>query len=139
MAKILELAGAYLAVAAVTSGFYLRHSPGRLRNGTLFGIAWPLYWLVVHGLSGTIVLLVQAIFDVVIGILDNVARLLSTILFGYLHVWIALYLAGVLLTPGILIYERAAECTRVVPCARLVIEALAWALVWPSYLIGARI
>ena len=135
MAQPTALAVIYLAGATITAGYYLRHASWKLRNGALVAAAWPLYWLFVHGISGTTILVVRSIFSIAQEILNGFV----TLIFKDPDIWLFAYFAGVFLTPGVLIYHGAAACSSPSHCAGLLASSIGWGLVWPSYILAALI
>jgi hypothetical protein len=138
------LVGLYVFGALLTSGFYLRQAPRKLRNGAIIGVAWPGYWMIVHGISGTIMVVTQSLFTILHSLLDNLSAIVDKVLVYvgrvitvYEEGWITVYIVIAIFTPGVIVYDTWTSCTGAIGCGLLIAKSVGWGLVWPSYLVAA--
>ncbi len=109
----------YIFYIVVTFGFLYRHGQKSIRHRTIYlfaAIAWPLYWIVTHGLSAT----VREFFGFF-------AKLENQI--------VAIYGIGSVLLPGVYVGLNWGNCSGFSGCLAVLGKSLVWAAVWPSYVI----
>lgn len=138
------IVGTYLAGGLLTLGFYLRQASGRYRNATIVAAVWPAYWLVIHGISGTILIVMGSGFRIVHSLLDHLSALVdkiltyaSRVIVVYEEGWWAFYIAIALFTPGAIIYRHWASCTGLGGCSLFILQSIGWGIIWPSRVIAS--
>lgn len=122
-------AAAYLTVALATFGYYSRtyyFDRRKMRQGVIFGLAWPIYWPVIHGVAPSLVLLLDAL-----GRTARAARLFVNEAAGTVAcVTFVVWGFGIILAPSVMLYFTWDGSWP--PVAK----ALLWAPFWPGYVLA---
>jgi hypothetical protein len=130
---------AYILIFLITLGYLIRHGRSSMRRRLLqavAAIAWPLYWLVIIGVPGTIAVLLSAVGEILCSVVSlfsmadrSLGRPGETLRWVYFLLMVGF--------PLFYIYGHWKIDSSWWSDVVVIAKAVLWAPFWPVYLVGS--